>query len=439
MSIELPSLHVDDIVVVTAPTRLVLINRDPGPDEVSVPLDWTIGLEVVDIDTDGVDQVATQVWVNDVLAFDGEVLSGYDGARAQVVQTADTLRIVLDPTVPFESLAIIEVRVVSQTNGGVHPLDQTYTFTAEDKTAPRVLAAQATDPKTVKIEFDEDIDIINVAGFSFTPLDAPAVLIAAIDALADSNLVTVTLDTEMTTDARYRVTVSDVNDASGNPISPPYDSTVFTGFRPPHPLNRRFDLWSMLPKHNRRADVTGDLRRFIACLQEVTDLLLAEVDQFSDIFDLERAPERFLDLILRDLGSPFPFDLDVLGKRRLASVLEEMYRQKGTAIGVKNAIRFFLGLEVEILPFAADTLILGESELGIDWILGPSSRFARYAFNVQVDEPLTKTQRKQLRAVVNYLKPAHTHFVDLLEPMPPITYNHWELGVSEIGWTADLH
>ncbi len=409
MTIELPSLHVDDVVVVTAPTRLVLINRDPGSDEADVPLNWTIGLEVVDIGTDGVDLAATQVRIDGTLAFDGGVLPGYDGTRAQVAQTADTLRIVLDPAVPFESQANIEIRVVSRANGGVHTLDQTYTFTAEDKTAPRVLAAQATSATTVKIEFDEDIDIINIEGFSFTPLDAPAVSIAPLDSLADSNMVTVTLDTEMTPDARYRVTVSGVTDASDNPISPPYDSTVFTGYRLAHPLNRRFDLWSMLPKHNRRADVTGDLRRFIACLQEVTDLLLAEVDQFSDIFDLERAPERFLDLILRDLGNPFPFDLDVLGKRRLASVLEEMYRQKGTAIGVKNAIRFFLGLEVEILPFAADTLILGE------------------------------TQRKQLRAVVDYLKPAHTHFVDLLEPTPPITYDHWELGVSEVGWTTDLH
>jgi phage tail-like protein len=93
----------------------------------------------------------------------------------------------------------------------------------------------------------------------------------------------------------------------------------------------------MLPRHNRRDDVTGDLRRFIACLQETVDLLLAEGDGFSDIFDLERAPEGFLDLILHELGNPFPFDLGELDKRRLASVLVEMYRQKGTAVGIRIA------------------------------------------------------------------------------------------------------
>ncbi len=189
-----------------------------------------------------------------------------------------------------------------------------------------------------------------------------------------------------------------------------------------------------------REDQTGDLWRFIACLQEVTDLLLAEVDRFPELFDLERAPEAFVDLILADLGNPFPFDLDELGKRRLASVLVEMYRQKGTARGIINAVRFFLGVEIEaVTAYAGEALVLGESELGVDWILGPSSRFARYAFDVVVGVPLTDAQRKQLRAIVEYLKPAHTHFVNLIEPAPPAFIDHWELGVSEVGVTTDLH
>lgn len=82
--------------------------------------------------------------------------------------------------------------------------------------------------------------------------------------------------------------------------------------------------------------------------------------------------------------------------------------------------------------------MLGESELGVDWILGASSRFARYAFDVVV-VPLTDAQRSQLRAIVEYLKPAHTHFVTLVEPAPPAFIDHWELGVSEVGVTTDLH
>ncbi|MCG8423432.1 MAG: phage tail protein [Proteobacteria bacterium] len=190
---------------------------------------------------------------------------------------------------------------------------------------------------------------------------------------------------------------------------------MFTGYRPPRPAARCFDLWSMLPKHNRRADTTGDLRRLIACFQEVVDWLLADVDRFVELFDLERAPAPFLDLILHDLGNPFAFDLTELEKRRLASVLVEMFQQKGTAVGIRNAVRFFLGIELAgMLPFTASTLVLGESALGVDWELGPSDRFARYAFSVVVAHPLSETQRRQIRTLVTYLKPAHTYFVDLI-------------------------
>lgn len=443
-AVELPGLYADNVAAIVAVERPLLINRDPGPGETGVPLEWFVALEVLDPGPDGVDRSATRVWVDGVLAFDGgavaELQAGFDGPRAVILETADTLRVLLDPTVPFTSEATVAVRVVSQTNGGAHALDQTYTFKAEDRTAPRVVAAQATGQRTVQIGFDEDVVVTDPAGFVIAPLAFPAVPLASVSAVAAGGVVSLVLDGEMTPDVLHEVVVAGVADAFGNPVAPPDDRAVFAGFRPARPAARRFDLWTMLPRHNRRIDVTGDLRRFIACLQEVADLLLAEADRYPDVFDLERAPEEFLDLILHDLGNPFPFDLDALGKRRLSSVLVEMYRQKGTAAGIENAIRFFLGIDVTaVTPFTGTALVLGESELGVDWELGPAERFARYAFNVEVDVPLSVIERRQIRAIVDYLKPAHTHFVDLVEPVPPPVFDHWELGVSELGWTADLH
>lgn len=443
-AIELPALYVDNVAAIVAVDRPLLTGRDPGPGETGVPLEWFVALEILDAGPDGVDRAVTRVWVDGVLAFDGgavpELQPGFDGPRAGGVETADTLRVVLDPATPFASEASIAVRVVSATNGGAHTLDETYSFTAEDRTAPNLVAAQATAERIVQIGFDEDVLVTDPAGFAVVRVGLPAVPVVPVSATAEATVVTLILDTEMTPDVAYQVTAVGVTDLRGNPVLPPDDVAVFTGFRPPRPAARRFDLWTMLPRHNRRTDVTGDLRRFIACLQEVADLLLAEADRYPDIFDLERAPEPFLDLLLRDLGNPFPFDLDVLGKRRLASVLVEMYRQKGTAVGIENAIRFFLGIDITaITAFTGTTLVLGESELGIDWELGPSDRFARYAFNVEVDEPLTAIQRSQIRAIVDYLKPAHTHFVDLIEPGVPPIFEHWELGISELGVTSDLH
>jgi phage tail-like protein len=442
--IELPTLTLDAVAAIVASSRPLLANRDPGPGEKGVPLRTTVALEVIDPGADGVDRTATKVWIDGVVAFDGTqtppVSPAFAGTRASVGETGDTLRLVLDPVVPFASQAHLRVRVVSRTKGGAAALDETYSLELEDRTAPKLVAGVATDPRTLRLAFDEAVAVLDLAAIAITALDAPAVPLTVIAAIATETTVDVTVSTEMTPDTRYRVVAGGIADVAGNPTAPPWNEVVVVGFRPPRPATRRFDLWSMLPKHNRRSDTTGDLARFIACLQEITDLLLADVDRFADIFDLERAPEPFLDLILRDLGNPFPFDLDTLAKRRLAAVLVEMYRQKGTAPGIRNAIRFFLGVDITaITGLAESALVLGESELGVDWELGPSDRFARYAFSIVVARVLAALERKQLRAIVEYLKPAHTHFVDLVEPVPSIVADDWEIGVSELGTTSLLH
>jgi phage tail-like protein len=172
----------------------------------------------------------------------------------------------------------------------------------------------------------------------------------------------------------------------------------------------------------------------------VTDLVLADVDRFAELLDLERAPEPFVDAMLEDLGNPFRFELDERQKRRLASVLVDMYRQKGTDPGIRNTVRFLLGVDIRrVLAFAGTALTLGESELGEDWELGPSGSYARYAFHVEVATPLTSLERRQVRALVEYMKPAHTHLVDLIEPGPLPTLDDWELGPSTLGETTFLH
>lgn len=40
---------------------------------------------------------------------------------------------------------------------------------------------------------------------------------------------------------------------------------------------------------------------------------------------------------------------------------------------------------------------------------------------------------------ISAMTSAHTHFVDLVEPLPPIVPDHRELGLSDLGQTTDLH
>jgi len=299
--------------------------------------------------------------------------------------------------------------------------------------APTLLTAAATSQTEVQLAFDMAVDLTTTADTVFRARSAPAVPISTTAWSTAGPIVTLTVQPSMTPAVLYEVQVAGVVNTAGEAIGPPHDQAVFTGFAPPRPARRRFDLLSMLPSHVRRDDATEDLRRFVACLQEVTDLLMASIDRWPDILDLERAPEAFVDAILLDLGNPFEFLLDLGGKRRLAGSLVQMYRLKGTAIGIERALRFFLGIEARVVAYNAETLILGESLLGVDWVLGPSTRWALYAFDVEVNRVLTDDERRHARAVVNLMRPAHTHFVSIVEPLASAPDDRWVLGVSELG------
>ena len=165
---ELPRLVVETVSLFTSSERLVLVNRDPAPDESDVPLEATIGLELVDTGAAGIDRASVRILVNHALAFEGgtgaEFAPAFAGSLAAVVATSDTLRVVLHPIALLPSLATLEVRVVASTIGGAGALDATYRFTVEDRTAPRVVSAQAVAPRVVRIAFDEAVSVPAGAG-----------------------------------------------------------------------------------------------------------------------------------------------------------------------------------------------------------------------------------------------------------------------------------
>jgi phage tail-like protein len=451
VELELPAVYIDGIVLDPAPTRPALINRDPEPDDVQVPLVTSIRFDLTDVGSDGIDPAATQVFVAGVLAFAGGAFQpSFDNERSTASQLGlDTWRFVLGPPAPFSSLQQVEVRVVARTVGGAFALDATWSFVCEDRTAPRVVGAQAREIQRVRLSFDEPViqnspgaaaDALNHACYAITHLSTPAVdvTVVAVEAVS-STAVDLITDDALTPAASYSVAVASVTDRFGNAIEAPNNTATFTGFVPAAPPGRAFNLYDLLPQINRREDQTGDLQHFLACLQEVTNLLLYDVDRFTDLIDPDLAPELVLDLMLAELGNPFRFELQVADKRRLLNVLVAIYREKGTGAGIVNAIRFFLGLEVGLTAYAGEALRLGESKLGEDWILGPSNAFASFAFEVVVPRALEPDERVRLRQVVEYMKPAQTHFARLVEPTLPQTIDHLELGLSELGETWTLH
>ena len=87
-SFELPALFVDAVASVAAAStgigRPVLVNRDPGPDELAVPLDASVALELVDPGPDGIDRASDTVL--SLLTVEWE--PGEDGTGALVLRFA---------------------------------------------------------------------------------------------------------------------------------------------------------------------------------------------------------------------------------------------------------------------------------------------------------------------------------------------------------------
>lgn len=450
---ELGAFYVDDIQLLAVSARPYPINRWPEPSSTDAPAGTNVELELTDVVGAGIDLAATQVYIGGVLAFDGGTFqSGWAGAAsAYSTPFPETLRIVIDPEEDFDSLEEVEVRVVSDVAGGGFAYDETYSFTVEDLTAPKLVAASARSHMVVRLSFDEAVkqedaedpaDALYPGNYSFASETVPSVTVTAtaVESVSPTS-VDVLLDLELTPGALYVVTAANLTDVWGNAIVPPDDTASFAGPYCERPAQRDLSIWNLLPEINRTEDASGDLRRFSDCLQEATDVdILCEADRWPSILDPDLAPENFVDLMLADLGNPFTFELDLVDKRRLLAVLVPAYQQKGTGVGIINLVRFFLGIEVTITEYNGEELGLGDWELGFNWDLAVDTSRARYTFNVNSSVTLTDEQRTRIRELARYMKPAHTHLGLLVEPADePAPPDHWEMGISELGSESDLH
>jgi phage tail-like protein len=462
--VETPGLWLDNILLDQG-AGVWVANQLPEPDETGVSVSANVVLEILSTDPGiSIDLANTQVYLNAVLAYDGGAggfQSGYDGPGSATAALGTTdQRITIDPTGAWTSEQLVTVRAVSQTVGATYTTDTSYSFTAADTVPPTLQAATAVSATTVRVVFDEGMDLgpstdatsaLNPSSYSVTlvPADdrqagvATTVLSVAQgnDTAVAGDTVVLTLDIELSFWRTYSVSVDGPADEADNLLAGP-QSVQFQSWTPPGwPADRSFLLWEMFSADCRNRDIHGDLERLLSTWQDVVDLLLWEQDRFPRIWDIDNAPEPNIDALLMDLGNPFRFDLTLIQKRRLASIIVAAYKQMGTKAAIINLARFFLQITVTVTAWADDTWVIGESELGVDTDLGPSGDNGwreLYTFTVESTTVLTEEQRRWLGQIVDEVKPHHTHY-EIKDPSDVVVYDHWVLGISELGETSDLH
>jgi len=506
---------------VDATGGVFLVNAVPEDGELSVETTASIEFEITD--TAGVAPAPAQfqIEVNGVLAYDGPGAGfqpGFGGSFLLV--DAATRHVTVTPAIMWDSDAVIVVRVII----GTPAFDETYSFRVDDTTAPGIASIISQDINRIRLTFTDDVlqvdpfgagDALNPANYFFiaTTIPGAAVVPVRVDTV-NSRSVDITTDIPLTFGSGYNLTVLGVFDTDENVfVTAPANALDFDAFTPPYPPTRRFYLSEMLPVMNFSEDATGDLRRFVAVIQEVTNLLLYDADRWVGILDSELIPEDMLDAALASLGDPFGrFDLTASQKRQLLDLLVAIYKLKGTGQGIIAVILFFLGIDVAINTFNGEgwelagestdrvivfvdaatpaigvlfeevpmyfadqltvelngvivaqqisntrTSLIGDelnSDLyGDGWppaILGPDQA-GLYSFEVISGVNLTRAQAEGIVFLANYMKPAHTHLLRIIQPNAPdfdtrglgvpvvgidsgnVFIDHVELGLSNLG------
>lgn len=441
--LRLPALVIDAVSGEALADGLYLLNRSPAVDETGAPRGTEIVFDIEEIADSlaGINAASIVVTVDGETAWTGGAAgSGWSGSVGFSNFWETGLRVSLTRAAAFASQDEITVSVQASTVGGARSLDDEWTFTVEDYTLPRLVGALATELQVVRLTFDEPIRLDTDAAVSFAAATVPAVPISASTLAVDGSTLVVTLTGDASPGALYTATVSGILDITGNEVAAPDNVASFAGFTPARPAARRWSLWGMLPRANRRDDEngSGDLARFIACLQEVCDLVLGDIDTLLDQWDIDRCKPAVLDLILADLGNPFGYDFTDSTKRRLAGVLLDIYRSKGTAKGIENAVQFITGITVDVLANRQVSAGLGLMQLDVDFTLGTSDSRTLYSFRVVSPVVLTDEQREYITMIVNFMRPAHTHFTHIEEPVDVTPLTSWVLDVSTLGETTIL-
>jgi len=112
-------------------------------------------------------------------------------------------------------------------------------------------------------------------------------------------------------------------------------------------------------------------------------------------------------------------------RREIIQRTPELYRKRGTAEGLKLALRLFADIKAEIhegeWPYPG--LVIGRSStIGKDTVLSPPV-FVSQCFTVELPDRKAEISRERLRtvqALVETEKPAHAHYALVFERTEPV-------------------
>jgi phage tail-like protein len=194
------------------------------------------------------------------------------------------------------------------------------------------------------------------------------------------------------------------------------------------------------------------LQRFLLISAHLTSGIEEHLEFVHELFDPRITEARWLPWLASWLAMPLLEGWDEEKRREIVQRIPELYRLRGTARGLKLALRLFADVKAEIhegeWPYPG--MVIGRSStIGKDTVLSPPV-FVSQCFTVELPEEKTEVSRERLRtvqALVESEKPAHAHyalvFAKTEETYPPVPFLHvgktGRIGVdARIGGARDI-
>src|SRR5438094_301342 len=182
------------------------------------------------------------------------------------------------------------------------------------------------------------------------------------------------------------------------------------------------------------------LRRFLLISAHLTSGVEEHLEFIHELFDSRITNARWLPWLASWLAMPLLEGWDEEKRREIVRRTPELYRKRGTAEGLKLALRLFADVKAEIhegeWPYPG--LVIGRSStIGKDTVLSPPV-FVSQCFTVELPEEKSAISRERLRtvqALVETEKPAHANYALVFQETEP-TYE--EVPFLHVGKTGRI-
>src|SRR5437870_4344691 len=167
------------------------------------------------------------------------------------------------------------------------------------------------------------------------------------------------------------------------------------------------------------------LQRFLLISAHLTSGIEENLEFVHELFDPRITNVRWLPWLASWLAMPLLEGWDEDKRREIIQRVPELYRLRGTAAGLKLALRLFADVKAEIhegeWPYPG--MVIGRSStICKDTVLSPPV-FISQCFTVELPDKKAEISRERLRtvqALVETEKPAHAHYALVFERTEPV-------------------